>query len=238
MKNMKKILLTVVAAMLLVVMSVAGTLAYLTSTSQEVKNTFTVGNVSIILDEAQIIDDGTKSNHDVRVLENSYKLQPGLTYKKDPTVTVLKGSEDCYVRAQVTVSDYSKLKDAFPVDRYADYWVGDVFLLEMLVNGTWDKATWIPQAVTAEKTDTSVTYEFWYKEIVTSEQTKDGNKVLDDLFEEIKLPDDMTNTELSYLKDMKINVVAHAIQAEGFDDAADAWATWKDATVEAAKPTT
>ena len=48
-KNMKKILLTVVAAMLLVVMSVAGTLAYLTATSREVKNTFTVvQNLSLL----------------------------------------------------------------------------------------------------------------------------------------------------------------------------------------------
>lgn len=235
MKNMKKILLTMVAAMLLVVMSVAGTLAYLTSTSQEVKNTFSVGNVNIKLDEAKVTGDGTTlATPAERVLENTYKLQPGLTYLKDPTVTVEKGSEACYVRMQVTITDYSKLQSAFPD---AEYWDGNVFLLEKLVDNTWDKATWMPQVdklANVTKNDTSVTYEFWYKDTVAQNNADDT--VLDDLFEKIKMPDDMTNTELSFLKDLKINVIAHAIQAEGFTNQAAAWAAWTDATKETAKP--
>ena len=62
MKNMKRILLTVVAAMLLVVMSVAGTLAYLTVKTNPVTNTFKVGDVSFDLGSA--LDEGEIYAHD------------------------------------------------------------------------------------------------------------------------------------------------------------------------------
>lgn len=99
MKNMKRILLTVVAAMLLVVMSVAGTLAYLVSTTDEVQNTFSVGNVKITLDEAPTDTDGKVIAGDRRIT-NDYHLLPGHTYAKDPTVHIDANSEDCYVFIQ------------------------------------------------------------------------------------------------------------------------------------------
>ena len=233
---MKKILLTVVAAMLLVVMSVAGTLAYLTSTSQEVKNTFTVGNVSITLDEANVDEDGKKID-ETRVYANEYKLQPGLTYIKDPTVTVKQNSEDCYVRVQVTVAGYNNLKDAFPSTDadFASFWNGEVFLLENLVNG-WVKSTWIPQEAKladVTKNDTSVVYEFWYNAVVPNNKTDDQK--LAPLFTEIEMPQNLTNTQLDYLKNVQINVIAHAIQSEGFtaengnSAMANAWAAWDSA---------
>lgn len=230
MKNVKRILLTVVAAILLVVMSVAGTLAYLTSTSENVVNTFTVGNVAIKLDEAKVTGDGTKleSDENNRVLANSYKLQPGLTYLKDPTVTVAADSEDCYVRILVTITDYKALKAAFPAERYADWWQGDMFLLQNLVEG-WDGNVW-------ECVDfNDGTYEFRYTKIVDTATETDNNAVigdiqLPDLFTAIKMPGDMTNTEVGYLANLKINLIAHAIQSEGFADDDAAWTAWTTAT--------
>ena len=52
MKSAKKAIIAALCAVMLVVGSVAGTMAYLTSTD-EVVNTFTVGNVQIKLDEAK-----------------------------------------------------------------------------------------------------------------------------------------------------------------------------------------
>lgn len=92
MKTKRKALLLTFCAVLLVVASVLGTIAYLTS-QDEVKNTFTVGQVAINLDEAKVNPDGTPVANADRVKANSYKLLPGHTYTKDPTVTVLKGSE-------------------------------------------------------------------------------------------------------------------------------------------------
>ena len=104
MKGKKKVILTVLCAVLLVVGSVLGTMAYLTS-NDEVVNTFTVGNVQIKLDEAKANTDGSLSdNGATRVKANSYKLLPGHTYNKDPMVTVLKGSESSYVKMTVTFS--------------------------------------------------------------------------------------------------------------------------------------
>lgn len=64
MKTRSKALLLSLCAVLLVAASVFGTMAYLTS-NDSVVNTFTVGSVSITLDEADVKTDGTyETNHD------------------------------------------------------------------------------------------------------------------------------------------------------------------------------
>ena len=105
MKSKKKVLVTVLCAVMLVVGSVLGTMAYLTSQS-EVNNTFTVGNVAITLDEADVDENGTvlKDDNDnplTRVKANTYKLMPGHTYVKDPTIHVSATSEDCWLFVKV-----------------------------------------------------------------------------------------------------------------------------------------
>ncbi len=99
MKKANKALLLVLCAILLVAGSVMGTLAYLTSTAK-VENTFTVGNVTITLDEAKVTEYGVKDG-ETRVATNEYKLIPGHTYVKDPTVHVAADSEDCYIFVKV-----------------------------------------------------------------------------------------------------------------------------------------
>lgn len=100
MKTKSKALLLSLCAVLLVVASVMGTMAYLTSTAT-VTNTFTVGDaVTITLDEAKVNPDGTPVTGAARVTENSYKLMPGHEYTKDPTVHVTGG--ECYVFVKVT----------------------------------------------------------------------------------------------------------------------------------------
>lgn len=109
MRKMKKVLALLGCAVLLVVGSVAGTMAYLTST-KEVKNTFTIGKVTIELDEARVNTDGkpldangTEVTLDkaARVTANTYRLMPGKTYTKDPTIKVDSGSEDCYLFVKI-----------------------------------------------------------------------------------------------------------------------------------------
>lgn len=103
MMTKKKILTAlalVVCAVLLVVGSVAGTLAYMQD-SKTVTNTFTVGNVSITLDEAPVDANGKEVAGTRKTDGNSYHLIPGGVYDKDPTVTVLANSERCYLFAKV-----------------------------------------------------------------------------------------------------------------------------------------
>lgn len=84
----KKSLALVLALAMIVVCVVGGTLAWLTATTPEVKNTFTTSDVDITLTE-------TTTN---------YKMIPGYTIDKDPKVTVLAGSEDCYLFVKVEKS--------------------------------------------------------------------------------------------------------------------------------------
>lgn len=97
---MKKKLMTVLAIVLVIAMSVAGTYAYLTSKA-EVKNTFTVGNIAITLDEAKVDEYGVAVADAARVDANTYKLIPGHSYTKDPTVHFAAGSEASYLFVKV-----------------------------------------------------------------------------------------------------------------------------------------
>lgn len=221
MKTGKKALLMTLCAVLLIVASVMGTVAYLTS-SDTVTNTFTVGNVKITLDEAKVDEYGVAASPAVRVDANTYKLLPGHEYTKDPTVTVVKGSEKSYIRMLVTVSDIDALKDAFPVAKYADFYNGDIFLLQKLVTG-WDSAVWVSTNEVKVGTDKSCVYEFRYKTTVDASKAT-AEKVLEPLFKTIVIPDSVDGTALAKLDQVKITVTAEAIQADGFATAADAYA--------------
>lgn len=100
MKKTRKILLMAACAVLLVCISVGATVAYLTSTDS-VTNTFTVGKVAITLDEAKVTEYGVAVEDADRVKENIYKLIPGHSYKKDPTVHFAADSEASYLFVKV-----------------------------------------------------------------------------------------------------------------------------------------
>lgn len=82
-----KVFTLVLALVLTLGCVVGGTVAWLTAQSAEVTNTFTVGDINITLAETT----GT-----------SYKVIPGASQSKNPKVTVVKGSEKCYVYVKVT----------------------------------------------------------------------------------------------------------------------------------------
>ena len=209
MKTRKKALLLTLCSVLLVAASVLGTMAYLTSTDK-VTNTFTVGQVKIKLDEAKANADGSLVPGADRVKENSYKLLPGHTYNKDPMVTVVKGSEDSYVKMTVTFSKADEL-DAIFAPTGAD--------LTSIFNG-YDSATWIYKGNTKDDAANTRTYEFWYKDTVGAPDT---DVALDALFDSITVPGTITNEQLASIEGMTITVNGYAIQADGFDDAEAAW---------------
>lgn len=212
MKTRNKALLMVLCAVLLVAGSVLGTLAYLTSTDS-VTNTFTVGNVQITLDEAKVGADGNALDGDsaARVKANSYKLMPGHTYDKDPTVTVKAGSESSYIKLVVVVTKSQEL-DAIGVD-----------LLETFTG--YDSANWLYKGNTEDTTANTRTYEFWYKETVSAPNT---DVKLDALFDQITIPGTITNEQIATVNEMTITITAHAIQADGFANANAAWAAYNN----------
>ncbi|HPO77127.1 MAG TPA: SipW-dependent-type signal peptide-containing protein [Thermoclostridium caenicola] len=212
MKTRSKALLLTLCAVLLVAASVLGTMAYLTSTD-EVTNTFTVGQVKIKLDEAKANPDGSLVANADRVKANEYKLLPGHTYNKDPMVTVLSGSESSYVKMTVTFSKANEL-DAIFAPGGAD--------LTSIFNG-YDAAKWIAKGNTKDATANTRTYEFWYKETVGAPT---ADVALDALFDSITVPGTITNEQLATIEGMTITVNAYAIQADGFANAEAAWAAF------------
>ena len=98
---MKKRTLALILALVLVFgAAVGGTIAYLTS-NDSVTNTFTVGKVEITLDEAKVDAYGVADTTADRVKANSYKLIPGHTYTKDPTIHVDADSEKCWLFVKI-----------------------------------------------------------------------------------------------------------------------------------------
>ena len=208
-------------------------MAYLTSTDT-VTNTFTVGKVEIKLDETDV----TNPNGP-RVQANSYKLMPGTTYTKDPTVTVKAGSEESYVRMKVTfnnateiialctdpdmVDEVTGVENAFPLIRMVNFveanaakWDG--IIPDNMVE-TEDMLAMPKYFVHDAATDT-LTYYFYYKATVSG---TNGDVVLPVLFDSIKVPEWVTGEQLKALNDFRITVIAEAIQAGSFADADDAW---------------
>lgn len=217
-KNMKKKLLIMSVAMVLVCAFAVGmTIAYLTSTD-EVVNTFTVGNVRIKLDEADVDEYGVPQGSPApRVSRNDYKLIPGHTYTKDPTVTVLSGSEESFIKMTVTFTKSAALDAIFGTDG-AD--------LTSIFKG-YNPANWIYKGNTEDTQNDTRTYEFWYKEVVPAVAATDADVALDALFDSITVPHTITNDQLATIQGMTITVNAYAIQADGFGGNADAaWAAF------------
>ncbi len=190
-----------------------GTVAYLTDTSGVV-NTFSVGSVDIYLDEAVVDKDGNPIGGRTEQ-GNEYHLLPGRTYTKDPTLTVAKGSEECYVRMLVTINCYSELKTIF----------GNSFLPQYFVEG-WDSTVWVStEAIAENQTENTATYEFRYYKTV--KPTSNSDEVLDALFDSIVVPGNLTKEQLATIENFEIVVEGHAIQAAGFADANAAWNAFK-----------
>ena len=113
--NLKPVALLLAIA-LMVGTAVGGTLAWLTDKTDSVKNTFTVGNVDISLEETT----------------TDYKMIPGHNIAKDPTVTVEPGSEDCWLFVEIT--------ESADFDDYIDYGVITGADSDNLIEGKyWNK---------------------------------------------------------------------------------------------------
>lgn len=239
MRTRRKALLLMMCAALLVAGSIIGTVAYLTD-SDQVKNTFTVGKVSLTLDEAKVNEAGQPLKGDKVAAPNEtadrwtptendltqeYHLLPGHSYTKDPTVTVTAGSEDAYVRLLATIS-YNEKADAV----FADTKTDDLFAPWLDINDAWKVVT--PKLIKTEKTTDAETgkvvkitrtYEFRYKEVVG--RSADAT-VLPALFTTLTVPESLDNDDIATLEGMEITVVANAIQSSGFVDANEAWAAF------------
>lgn len=102
--NKRKTLALALTLCMVAILAIGGSLAYFTDTTGPQVNEFTVGNVNINLTEPAWKGDAT--------------LMPGVTYAKDPTITVGDNSQDCYVFLKMDMNKYVSLVNLMGVDAY------------------------------------------------------------------------------------------------------------------------
>ena len=208
MKKTKKILALALAAVMLVCTTVAATVAYLQD-DDAVINTFTVGNVDILLDEFDYDNDTTETDitpgsSPARDKANIYKLYPGKDYVKDPTVTV-KGTEDAWLFVKVV---NGLVKGSTNIEAESGTIMNDgqteyATIEEQLAANGW----------TLVDGETDV---YAYEEVVSPD-----DEIV--VFENFMIDSAVENTELAGYEGETIVVTAYAVQEEGFDTAQDAW---------------
>lgn len=207
MKTKNKALLLALCAVSLVTASVFGTMAYLTSTD-EVKNTFTVGSVAITLDEADVNPDGSPVTNADRVQSNEYKLLPGHEYKKDPTIHVDANSEDCFlfVKVENGIAGIESQK------------AGESVAAQMIANG-WK---------TVEVKGQTGIYVYVGKTAGATDPATVVKKMNVPVFDKLVIAGDSVNNDtLKEYASKNITVTAYAVQKDGFEDKtpADIWTT-------------
>ena len=197
-----------------------GTMAYLTDT-EAVTNTFTVGQVHISLDEADVDDTDKDGNTTERDKTNEYHLIPGQTYIKDPIVHVRADSESSWVFVKVengisdieaateaTATGYKSIADQISVNDWTPLdGVTNVFYKK------WEKPT---AAVDDDYYDLAVFQNF----------KVDGEKTVN--VEEGKTAP-AGKYDIADYGNAQIVVTAYAIQAAGFENnVSGAWAAFVD----------
>ena len=188
-----KALLLVLCALVLFASGIFATLAYLQDTTEEVaKNTFTIGDINITLDEAVVDEYGVAADpeNNRTATEQKYTVVAGEKYTKDPTIHVAEGSEPAWLYAKVT----NGIKELLAADgiEWVEGWT--------LVDGYTDLYVYANQ-VNAKTQDQDVTI---FKSITFD--TDVTNDVA---------------TETAY-NGKQITVQGFAIQAKGFATALDA----------------
>lgn len=189
---MKKKITAIFLCVALVAIAIVGaSLAYFTDTDEKT-NTFTVGNVDIVLTEPEWD-------------ENQAKLIPGRVIPKDPTITLENDSERAYTFMKVQLSqDFMELIQTY-------YGTGFDF-----VNGFNNVvADWFilpegyaPKVMSSDLSDRSV--------ILGVLSPKDpGDSVT--YFKGVKVPADVEGEMIKENGSYEINITAYAIQAEGFE---------------------
>lgn len=201
---MKKKILVACLCVALAVLTVAGTtLAYLTS-QDKVTNTFTVGNVKITLDEKDTDDSTPNAERDKA---NAYLLMPGKNYEKDPTVHVANTSENSWIFVKVE-NGISTFEAASSTDAN-----GYKSIADQIKANDWTELTGV----------TGVTG-VYYKEFSKPDNTTGNTDWV--VFRNFQISDTANSVEgwSTIGADNNIVVTAYAIQKEGFNTAAAAWA--------------
>jgi len=204
----KRIVTVALVIALIAVLATSTTMAFLTDNKAQT-NTFTIGNVEIALYESTLnrqddttTDDAIKTDaagYGAYLAEQGKDVVPGRVVKKAPYVDNT-GKNAAYVRIKMIV----------PNEFYA--------VLDIAENADAN----IVKTVSAGATETTVTYT--YQAPLGAEE--DTMTFLAPFYQ-VSLKSALDNADLTNINS-EIEVVAEAIQAEGFNTAAEAFAAFEN----------
>ena len=205
--KLKQILAIVLSMALVACISVAATVAYLTDVTDTVTNTFTIGDIEITLDEADVYEPGSvdpsaepgkEIPYAPRVTKNDYQLFPGSEYDKDPTVHVAANSEASYIFVTV-LNEIAAIEENDDED-YVN--IAD----QITVTNEWNEYT--PGTDVAPVNGAKV----YYKTL--DKTTKNTDLVV---FEGFKIDDDINSNTLANYQGKTVVINAYAIQQANLD---------------------
>lgn len=210
----KRFVAILLCVTLVALAAIGATFAYLTDT-KTVNNTFTMGNVAIKLDETNV-NDPTGD----RVTSNTYNVYPGAVVTKDPIVHNT-GKNGAYVRAVVTIEDGMNWLGLYN----ENVWTApQEAAFNAMINNTLGDGWELVDIAYDMSGPNHPTSDF----VATLKYTKvlEAGKDTTAMFSQIAFPTKLTGNDVTTRIDQNgefgINVVAQAIQADGFD-------TWKAA---------
>lgn len=192
---MRRMLFTLALVLVVAVASVGGTIAWLTATTAPVTNTFTVGDINITLTETLKPDGTTLAPNE----KWEAKLIPGKEYSKDPKVTVLANSEDCYLFVKVTEPELTGI------------------LTYTLNTAGWTEGTGDGEGGNGVPTNV-------YFRMVSHSAADQSFELL--MNNKVSIDDNVTKGQIDNLdktKKYEMTFQAYAVQKEGSAEAKDAW---------------
>lgn len=202
-----KKMIAALSVILVLLVGVAGTLAYLQVKTGSVQNTFAPSNIDLTLAETATEGGSTTAN--------TYKMIPGVKIDKDPKVTV-KADIDCYVFVEVT--------ETTNFDTYMTYAIASGWKLFNTTSG----------AVTEIAADADLDGTYVLFREVSADVAKDGEEFGVLAGNQVMVPYTVTKTQMNELYNAdgtvitanqpKLTFTAYAIQKAGFEDnLAGAW---------------
>lgn len=178
-----KTLALVVVMMLVIGCTIGGTIAWLTDSTEEVKNTFTTSDIDITLTETWNTDSDGNGTTD----SWSAQMIPGYTYAKDPKVTVSGDSVDCYL--------FVKFEENNSPSTYLTY-TSTLTKANGWTHGTGEDGDKIPTNV-------------WYRKVMASDTTKYWELLQDNT---ISVKDTVTKTNMQAAAQAELVYTAYASQ--------------------------
>ena len=214
----KRFVAILLCVTLVALAAIGATFAYLTDSKTE-KNTFTVGDVKIKLDETNV-----NAPEGDRVTSNTYNVYPGAVVTKDPIVHNT-GKNGAYVRAVVTIEDGMNWLGLYN----ENVWTApQEAAFNAMINNTLGEGWELVDIAYDMSGPNHPTSDF----VATLKYTKvlEAGKDTTAMFSQIAFPTKLTGkdvtTRIGQNGEFGINVVAQAIQADGFENWVDAFAAY------------